>query len=617
MRTLLTPPVFDDEDKTLEARLLHVILLALFGVTAATYLTPLFVSDLVLTLPMLFELLTACLGLIGGLLFLMRRGYVRLTSQILVGLFWITMTILIVLTGGVRAPAYFGYPVAVALCGLLLSGRASILLTALSVVAGFAILTGANRDVLASLSVIPDTPVLWFSASVYLILLAVLQFLATRAMRVALKRARASEAQYRMLFEEAPYGICIADFKNRIQNVNSWAVTMLGYPLEEVIGRVTADFIAPEDLLRMPAASPDEIKAQPSLEWERSLVHKDGRRVSVMISSRYMPDDRFQYIMRDITERKQAEASIRQREAILEAVAFAAEKFLRTSDWRANIETVLEKLGQRIGASHAYLFENHLAPDGTPLTSIRYEWSAPGIPSDLEAPEFQNSLIYEPGFEQWAENLSRGEPFYGSHKSLPPAEVDQLVRRGIKSLLDMPIYVGEGWWGIIGFDDLVAVREWSAAEVDALKAAASIIGAAIQRERVDTVLRQSEALYRRAIEAAGAVPYYRDWRADTYTFMGEGIAQITSYSAAEMTPTLWDSLEEEASPRGELAGLSHPEAQSRVRSGQVHQWECDYRIRTRDGQSRWVADSSVQVRDEHGVRIGVIGILQDITERKQ
>jgi signal transduction histidine kinase len=65
-----------------------------------------------------------------------------------------------------------------------------------------------------------------------------------------------------------------------------------------------------------------------------------------------------------------------------------------------------------------------------------------------------------------------------------------------------------------------------------------------------------------------------------------------------------------------MAHLTYAEADRLTEEGILQHWECDYRIRTRAGETRWVADSCVQVRDEHGARIGVIGILQDITERK-
>jgi PAS domain S-box-containing protein len=138
-----------------------------------------------------------------------------------------------------------------------------------------------------------------------------------------------------------------------------------------------------------------------------------------------------------------------------------------------------------------------------------------------------------------------------------------------------------------------------------------------ERQRAEGEARRIEELYRHAIESAGAVPYYRDYRSQAYTFMGEDIQKITGYTAAEMTPALWTTLEREGFPRGSMAHLTYKEADRLSEEGLIDNWECDYRIITRDGQTRWVADSGIKVKDEQGARVGVIGILQDITERKR
>ena len=130
-------------------------------------------------------------------------------------------------------------------------------------------------------------------------------------------------------------------------------------------------------------------------------------------------------------------------------------------------------------------------------------------------------------------------------------------------------------------------------------------------------LRDLEDLYRRAIAAAGAVPYQKDDISWTYTFMGEGIEQLTGYSAQVMTPDLWDSLTQEDYFRGVLAGLTFEDAYARIKSGEVDVWIEDCRLLTRTGEERWITDTTVEIRDEQGTSIGSIGLLQDITERKR
>jgi PAS domain S-box-containing protein len=123
--------------------------------------------------------------------------------------------------------------------------------------------------------------------------------------------------------------------------------------------------------------------------------------------------------------------------------------------------------------------------------------------------------------------------------------------------------------------------------------------------------------YRRAIDAAGAVPYILDHATFTFAFMGEGILSMTGYSASEMTCELWNELVQEAFPSGNLSHLTYAEADRITDEDHSILWQCDFRIHTRSGQSRWIADTSVKGFDERNGNLISIGIKQDITERKQ
>jgi signal transduction histidine kinase len=75
-----------------------------------------------------------------------------------------------------------------------------------------------------------------------------------------------------------------------------------------------------------------------------------------------------------------------------------------------------------------------------------------------------------------------------------------LFERGMKALLDVPIFIDGGWWGTIGFDDMANEREWTGAEIDALKVAANVLGAAIQRQIADAALQNELSQRKKLIE---------------------------------------------------------------------------------------------------------------------
>ncbi len=137
-----------------------------------------------------------------------------------------------------------------------------------------------------------------------------------------------------------------------------------------------------------------------------------------------------------------------------------------------------------------------------------------------------------------------------------------------------------------------------------------------ERKRMERKERELEEVYRRAIAAAGVVLYRKDERDRTYTFMGEGIFELTGYTAEEMTPDLWASISHLDIFHGELAGLTFEEAMDKVKSGEIDSWTEDSMIITRQGEERWIADTSMEIRNEDGHSIGSIGLLQDITDRK-
>ncbi len=121
----------------------------------------------------------------------------------------------------------------------------------------------------------------------------------------------------------------------------------------------------------------------------------------------------------------------------------------------------------------------------------------------------------------------------------------------------------------------------------------------------------------RAIEQGHGAVYRRNFDSLSYEYVGRYIKEITGYDQHELTPELWDSLILGTEQKGELAGLELDEANRLVRSGQVDRWQADVQIRTRSGETRWVADMSTEVSNESGECFGCLGVLQDITERKR
>lgn len=138
-----------------------------------------------------------------------------------------------------------------------------------------------------------------------------------------------------------------------------------------------------------------------------------------------------------------------------------------------------------------------------------------------------------------------------------------------------------------------------------------------EQKRAQVELARNHELYRRAIMAAAAVPYELELPGRRYRFVGEGIRDLTGLEARELTPEKLAAVVEETVLLSECSGLTVAEAQERLERGELEHWRADYRVRMPMGEIRWLSDAAVPVRDERGHVRGLLGILQDVTERRR
>lgn len=131
---------------------------------------------------------------------------------------------------------------------------------------------------------------------------------------------RESEARYRILFDNAPDAAAVVDADLRVLMVNERAAALFGFDApEEMIGRSGFDFIAPEELAHLRSDLARVLAGGgPSMaEW--TVVSRTGERCTVEAMIAAVPDREGQprtllAVGRDITERKRAEAALRESE---------------------------------------------------------------------------------------------------------------------------------------------------------------------------------------------------------------------------------------------------------------------------------------------------------------
>jgi PAS domain S-box-containing protein len=129
-----------------------------------------------------------------------------------------------------------------------------------------------------------------------------------------LQALRNSEARYRLLVEQAPDGIFVVDHEGRFLDVNNSGVTMLGYSRDEILSRCIADIVVPEEIPRI-TEEVERVADDLIVTSEWCLLRKDATTFPGEVVAQRLPDGRRLGILRDITERRRAEAARRDSES--------------------------------------------------------------------------------------------------------------------------------------------------------------------------------------------------------------------------------------------------------------------------------------------------------------
>ena len=331
--------------------------------------------------------------------------------------------------------------------------------------------------------------------------------------------------------------------------------------------------------------------------------HVDGKDVESR-SYRFRPTEELEL---EREERKLAIKLLRRRDDILKAVHLFSERFLRMPLTESSIEPILETLGHAAEVSRVYIFENITRSDGALATSQRFEWVAPGIAPQMDNRNLQEMPWMESGFSRWVKTLRNHELIYGHVMDFPEPEKTFLSDQNIVSILVAPIFVGNDWWGFIGLDDCLTAREWSQIEIEALKTAANVLGAAIQRTKAEMALLESEKKYRLVVENAN----------EGIVITQDGKLKFANPSITEFTGYAENPLEEQS-----ILEFVHPDDRKMVMehhrkrlSGEEIPHPYSFRMIDRKGHTRWIQNNGVVVEWEG--RPATLNFLLDNTAHQK
>ncbi|MBE7173350.1 MAG: response regulator [Williamsia sp.] len=313
-----------------------------------------------------------------------------------------------------------------------------------------------------------------------------------------------SEQKFRLLAEHAEDIISVHAYNGNIWYISPSVSKVLGYEVEEIIGRSILKYVHPADHHKFMPAGSSMFHNQESITMRYRIFKKDGDVIWLETIIKPILDDeevvKLICTSRNITGRKMAEEKVKKKDLLLQALAEATHTLIENTDIETAMRLSLEILGSKSHVDRSYIYKNTYNAEEKQWFSTRQsEWIAnPDCRVDQNYPSrFSFELLGE-----ITGVLMQNEAFYGISSELKNAQLQSvLMSMGITSFLILPIFVNDLFWGFVGFNECKQNREWDEAEFSILRSFASSLSAAIESKQIKDELVQAKELAESASQA--------------------------------------------------------------------------------------------------------------------
>jgi signal transduction histidine kinase/DNA-binding response OmpR family regulator/ABC-type amino acid transport substrate-binding protein len=168
-----------------------------------------------------------------------------------------------------------------------------------------------------------------------------------------------------------------------------------------------------------------------------------------------------------------------------------------TEELKNAIDGGIEKIARSVNVDRINVWQNNLRSDGRLYYTCVYEWRNEDTPVHSNG---KMDFLYQDTLPQWEELLAGGRSINGSISSFQEAERATLEPYYIKSILVVPVFLENVFWGFTSFDDCRLERSFPKEEENILRSASLLIVNAILRnemaQNVQNALKAAEAASR-------------------------------------------------------------------------------------------------------------------------
>lgn len=389
------------------------------------------------------------------------------------------------------------------------------------------------------------------------------------ARKQAEEALKESEEKYRTILETMEEGYYEVDLAGNTTFVNDAMCRIQGYSREELLGMNNRQYTRPETVEQVYRIFNEVYKTEiPSKIYEHEMIRKDGYRIWTEVSITLRKDASgkkigFKGIVRDITQRKKAEESLKESEEKYRTILETMEEGFYETDLSGNI-TYANDAMCRI---HGYSQEE--------LIGLNYRrYTSPDTADDI--------------YKKYNDVYKTEIPSKGYNHKI-------ITKDGEERILDLSFAVRKDAAGTkIGFQGMV--RDIT------------------EQKRAEEAIKERDLLFRKlSFHVPGMIYQFRKNADGTYCmpFATEAIKYLFGCSP--------EDVRDDFAP---LAELVVPEdfdlfvESIETSAKQMNTWECEFRIQIPGQPIKWMFGNSTPEKLPDGSIIWH-GFVTDITERKQ
>lgn len=413
------------------------------------------------------------------------------------------------------------------------------------------------------------------------------------------------------LIEGAPDGIAVLDSGGIVVSWNPAASRMFGIERSRAIGQDFASLIFPEHLQaavravlqrQLNSAEPPVAQREIELAAHRS----DGREIPVDVTTAVIGGDELSLLavyLRDASERSDRErdlhADARRRSAVLDLGQVALEGLPLDDLLRRAVKLAAEELN----VSRCEIWQRIEDRDELEVRA------GVGWPEDRSVVRIPLNTANQPGYTLLRSHGTlvvedfRREGRFSSVEPLDTAPVQSSISVRIGG-------EGDGFGAFVVSSQ--SLRQFELSDIALAESLAQLLGAAIDRTRVNDSLAAAERRVRTLIERLPSITYRAGLGANgEWMFISPQVEEILGYTVEEWSadPAFWEL-------------HMHPDDVDRVLAEEARCAEeaapldVEYRMQTADGRMLWMRDrASIGARDADGVMV-VEGLITDVSEQK-